>query len=506
MNRVDDVLSCADLPSLPEVAHRILLLAQNPSADVNELADAVKADPAISAKILRTANSAFFGRQYTVRSVRAAIPVLGATLTRTLVLGFSLTQSETWKMLERGYRRFWRSALTQAAAAEALAKRMPEADADGYFIAGLLQDIGRLAMLRAMPYEYGDTALSQLSVEDLPRHERRKFGFTHIDVSERFCQGLQLDKSTVQAIRSHHEELDLLSSAPRGGLDPALKLASRCAEIIDSEAREPSRQFKKAIALSFGVKAQQLTSFIEEVHTRVEGAAHVFAVDIGSLPPVHELLGRAKVAIEDIAVRSQFEAARAKKHAILAHDQLAELEQRSRHLEQEMFKDPLTGAYNRRVLDTELDSLVARSLSEDKPLGLLFLDIDNFKTLNDVCGHEAGDLALQDVADVLARVLRKDDLVVRYGGDEFLVILLGISRYALNEVATRICSEVRDALQTDAVAASASVGGLHCSPEEIADTDPSSLIPAVDERMYRAKRNGGNQHVIEPLVVEHACK
>lgn len=508
---IENVLSYDDLPSLPEVAHRILLLAQDSTTNVDVLADAVKADPAISAKILRTANSAFFGRQYAVTSVKAAIPVLGSTLIRTLVLGFSLTQKETWSILEQEYRRFWRRALAQASAAESLARQLTNEDSDSYFVAGLLQDVGILAILRTNPKGYVDEVLNQSTVANLCHVERKQLGFSHVEVSMQFCEKLHLADSTVEAIRDHHGPLDLLNSGTSSKLSQALKLAAHCANLIESDGRTPSREFKTAISRSFGIKDNQIDEFMGEVRARIEQGASAFAVDIGDLPPIHEILGQAKVAIEDIAIRSQLEAAEAKQDAINANDRLERLEVRSRQFEEEMFKDPLTGAFNRRILDTEMQRIIDACHEDQESLSFLFLDIDNFKTLNDVCGHEAGDRALQMVVKVLKSSLRERDLVIRYGGDEFITVFIGVSIDALENIADRICREVLSSLQvlTEQVTATTSVGGIHCPAEFLADLDLASLIPSVDQRMYMAKQQGGNQFVIasidDPLLVPSDC-
>jgi diguanylate cyclase (GGDEF)-like protein len=100
--------------------------------------------------------------------------------------------------------------------------------------------------------------------------------------------------------------------------------------------------------------------------------------------------------------------------------------------------DPLTGLLNRRALETEAIRRVEAGLAQGRNVSVLVLDIDQFKSINDRYGHDAGDLALKAVADSLRRTMRDSDLLIRFGGDEFLVILAGASAQQAAEAADRL--------------------------------------------------------------------
>lgn len=494
--RLENVLASEELPSLPEVAHRILRLAEQESTDVDTLTNAVKADPAMAAKILKTANSAFFGRQYKVTSLQAAIPVLGATLIRTLVLGFSLSRQQSWRQLEDVYRKVWRRALTQAVAAELLGRKSGSSDPDSFFVAGLIQDVGVLAILSTGASDYVEQVFRHSTIVDLASNERRYMGFSHVDVGVRLCENWQLAPLTIEAIRDHHGPVRWLKQAPPvSALAQTLKLATRIAHHLETPSNEISRDLTTSLSKCCGISKQGIPEFLDEIDARIAEASNAFSMDIDELLAPHELLGKARTAMEGIAIQSQLDAAAAKKDAMHVRDRLASAEDRSRYFEQEMFKDPLTGAHNRRLLETGLETEIAVCREGQKPLGMLFLDIDKFKTLNDVCGHKTGDRALRSVVGVLQGSLRDDDLVIRYGGDEFIAILIGVSVDTLREVAQRICCEVQRALNelTDEVHASASLGGIHCPCDQLSDVSVDSLINEVDRRMYQAKQQGGGQ-------------
>ena len=499
---IDDVLATTELPSPPEIAHRILKLVGDSSSSIDDLVETIRIDPAMCAKILKTANSAFFGRQFKVTSVRSAIPILGATLIRTLVLGFSLTQQSSCSRFGDCYRNIWRRALTQAVIAEMLSRKVPGADPDTYFIAGLIQDIGALAILRANPKDYSEYVVDKCGISNQHRLETARYGFSHIDVTVEFCKGWSLDPETIQAIKEHHSPLPLLRTTKASPLSLALKLASRLAEAFNDEKEEHLAVPRLVLECNFNMTSSQLSDFSQVVKRRLKEVSGVFAVAPDSLPSPTDLLSEAKLAIEEIAIQSQFEVAAAKTEVSLARRDLEDVENWTRKLEKDIYIDPLTGAFNRRILESGLKSEIDRCLSAQKPLSILFIDVDNFKSLNDVCGHEFGDQALTQLVKVIRKSFREGDMIVRYGGDEFLVILSGVGGEELENAASRVCDQAKRFFceLTDKVDVSISAGGIVCPIAILNDLEVASLISVADEQMYLAKKTGGNRFVVKTLA------
>ena len=162
--------------------------------------------------------------------------------------------------------------------------------------------------------------------------------------------------------------------------------------------------------------------------------------------------------------------------------------------------DALTGLHNRRFLDDAIPIAAARAHREGNPMGLLLLDLDHFKIINDRHGHQAGDEVLRQVARRLQATTRPGDVLARYGGEEFAVIAPGTDQAALTNLAARLCAAVRaePVVLPDgrAVALTVSVGAA-CLP---ADADqPEELVRLVDSALYIAKAAGRNR------VVHHAA-
>jgi diguanylate cyclase (GGDEF)-like protein len=157
-------------------------------------------------------------------------------------------------------------------------------------------------------------------------------------------------------------------------------------------------------------------------------------------------------------------------------------------------QDVLTKAANRRVIGQVLDNEVERAFRYGRELSLLFLDIDHFKEINDTLGHANGDRVLADFASVLKTVLRPNDTLGRWGGEEFLVILPETGGAEAGRAAERAREQVENHnfMLTDQSRLTCSIG-VASYPAEA--TDPAMLIDLADRAMYEAKRLGRNRVV-----------
>ena len=155
--------------------------------------------------------------------------------------------------------------------------------------------------------------------------------------------------------------------------------------------------------------------------------------------------------------------------------------------------DDLTGVANRRAIIAALDRDVARAVRLREPLALMMLDIDHFKQVNDRWGHQAGDAVLRAVAQGLQQRLRAQDLIGRYGGEEFLVVLPHTAREGAQQLAQALCAAVQATPCTwgeESIPVTVSIGVFAGCLEPGVQSD--QLLQAADSAMYRAKAAGRN--------------
>lgn len=172
----------------------------------------------------------------------------------------------------------------------------------------------------------------------------------------------------------------------------------------------------------------------------------------------------------------------------LTHSQLQKLAAR----------DPLTGILNRRFGLTRLQDELFRSIKNNLSMGILMFDIDHFKNVNDTYGHLVGDMVLKSISQTTKFALREGDIFLRYGGEEFLVILPGASLKDVRTIAEKLRHLVEDTNiqhKDQIIKITISLGGT--SYPENDETDANALIEIVDKNMYIAKESGRNMSVIE---------
>jgi len=162
-------------------------------------------------------------------------------------------------------------------------------------------------------------------------------------------------------------------------------------------------------------------------------------------------------------------------------------------------RDPLTGTFNRRHLQERLWSEVAFARRHGTPLSLILLDIDHFKQINDLHGHAVGDAVLRQLAQALSALTRKEDVLARFGGEEFALVARGIQRNEVLAFAERVRRSVeqqRLSTQQDTLSFTVSIGIAHS--ETGADADAQTLLEAADRALYTAKDAGRNSVSIAP--------
>lgn len=163
-------------------------------------------------------------------------------------------------------------------------------------------------------------------------------------------------------------------------------------------------------------------------------------------------------------------------------------------LKEQSIRDPLTGLYNRRYLEETIDRELTRARRVGQPVSVIMADIDHFKKINDFYGHEAGDYVLQITARTLQRTVRSEDIVCRYGGEEFTVIMPGLALEKARARAEMILSSVNqlEIVQGNTIIQNITISAGVSSYPEHGDRWPE-LIQAADLALLQAKQEGRNR-------------
>ncbi|MEM8734447.1 MAG: GGDEF domain-containing protein [Planctomycetota bacterium] len=482
---ITDIANTKRIPSLSGVAMRLLEVAQQEDPDFADVCRILRSDPAISGKVLQTVNSALYGFQSKIESIEQAVPKLGLSMIRTLVLSFHLADSQEHRSEEAVFfRKLWRSSLTQAVIAELIAEKTGQ-DPSSFFSAGMLQDIGIHAMAAEHFDEYLAEVFQKSSLPNTTEAELAHFGFDHLDVTIQILESWNLGEAFIEAVRLHHKADEIKNADGYSKLALALQAASLGSQALSRgrpklEFNDSLEQFAQYLCRHLGINPAEIEGLVEEVLSRVEEYSVLFNFDIDNISS-EQVTRRSKELLQQIAVDLQLKMVESRRSK-------AKGEQDS-----ELFKDYLTGVYNTRFLNeklrAELGSWVARRL----PVAFLYVDIDEFKSINDNLGHRVGDQAIKHVSAWLDECTRKNDFTVRLGGDEFLVVAQ-VAEEDFQTIASRIAEETPtlDSVR-GAVDLSLSVGCVFFQPKRGDKVDIDYLIDQADRQMYVAKSHGGHE-------------
>ncbi|PZN31991.1 MAG: GGDEF domain-containing protein [Proteobacteria bacterium] len=479
-----------DFPSPSPVAAEIIALARDPDIEMSKVAHAVGRDPAMTAKILRIANSAFYAQKRPSQNLRQALVVIGLNAALTLALSFSLLSSlRSLRPQGIDYPRFWRRALLAATAARAFSAVARTGHEEDWFLAGLLQDMGILALDRAVRDFYAGLPPGAGHAEWIA-YEIAALGRDHAAFSAVLLKSWHLpEKLWLAAEHSHRpEKLDARSEAGVGAR--CVALGSELAEAVVADDRPAALERVAGQAQRLlGLRDEQFTQAVTLVLQLIPEAEVLYETSIIDPDDADALLAEARelLAVRNLHALQEVSALQATASVLLSRTE--ELEDASR-------RDPLTGALNRAWLDRLLDREFTQAVIFGRTLSVAHVDLDHFKNINEEYGMQAGDQVLRSCAQVLQASVRGSDQVARFSGKEFLVLLPGADAAVARQVAQRMLEAIRDTAHvTDAgtVRLTASIGLATFTPQQ-RFPNAQALLGAADHALYAATLRGRNRY------------
>jgi diguanylate cyclase (GGDEF)-like protein len=293
-----------------------------------------------------------------------------------------------------------------------------------------------------------------------------------------------------------------------------MEIAVRSTDFGNSPSTQPARRDRAVLLRMDGVNAGQVVSIAQAPFSMGRHPTNQLPIDDDSISRFHArfIKENDEYLVEDLGSRNgTFIQGKRVTRAAIADDDWVQLGARVafrftltdarqegllRKLYESSTRDALTGAYNRRHFDDRLRAEIAFAVRHATDLGLLLLDLDHFKRVNDTHGHPAGDAVLRHLTAIASRTLRTEDVFARFGGEEFAVILRGASVRGAGRLAERLREALTQQHATHdgreiPVTVSVGCAALSCC----AKPTPEELVAVADRRLYRAKQAGRNRVV-----------
>ena len=494
------VLESEDLPTLPNVASKLIALTSQEDTTLSDIAELVSQDISLSAKILKVSNSAFYSFPQQIGSIHQAISILGTNAVRSLVLSFSFLSIQSGqKSSTFNFEQFWQRSLARAVAAKLILENVKNANTEEIFISSLLQNLGELIFARTFSKQY-DEVLENVGDKqhDIICSEETIIGANHCYIGYHVAKKWGFPEILLSPIYYHHapEEYDGNDKKIKQTVN-AVYLSDVLIHILYSDKPEEyHKQFRKEARKLLQLPAESIENILGDIDNQVEMAGKYFGLKIENTKSIQEILQEANIRLSLLNLDYDQMNKQLIKTKMALEKLTEELEKKNALLDNLAYIDGLTEVYNHRYFQNSLDQEINRAERKDSTLSLIFADIDNFKVFNDNHGHQIGDFILKDFCRVLHDNLRQYDILARYGGEEFVVLLPETDEAEAMMVAEKLRNAVADTVFDDGLeqyTVTASFGIASGQPAREDDFSKNLFLNKADYALYTSKEAGRNQ-------------
>lgn len=488
--------TCTNLPSPPAVANKIIELSSCLTSGLGDVAEVVGLDPALSAKILRMANSPLYAQQRKIENLRQAITLFGLEGTLNISLSFSLKQ-ETTNPNSSGlnYHMYWKRSLAAAILCQEIGLRLSNCSKDSAFLAGLLQDIGMLALDKAQPDLYKNLADRQKYHALICAHETNVIGDDHSKVGAWLLSEWHLPKKIIEPISDSHFALFNTEATDQSNLNIAVACSCLLADIFVCEDNEIAEAMINSVEVAekiSGISRDEFQTILNAVTNNYCDLAYIFDIELDNPGLVESISEQAK---EVLILRNLNKI----KETESLQEAAQQLKSKTIELEEVSRRDSLTKLHNRRHFEEVILTEFSNSKKYNWPLSVVFIDLDFFKNINDTYGHSAGDEMLCHAAAILKDCTRDSDTVSRFGGEEFIILLPGTTMQGVEIICNRIVQSFRNRTAEikggQLAHLTVSAGAVTYEGQDYFRSY-EDLINAADATVYKAKENGRDQYFI----------
>lgn len=469
---LQDVLSSTRLPTPPAIAMQIIEMTSDPNVTPAQLTDLVQADGALSSKILKTVNSAFYGLATPVGSIKRAQIMLGLNAIKSLTLGFSLVESlGDDHPGEFDYPAFWSRSLHAATCAKAIAAHSGCMEPEEALLGGLLQDVGMVILHRTLGVEY-DRAVAEVEGghRKITSLELAKFDITHPSVAATLAERWRFPASLVTTIRYHEQ----VPAAPKAHLEAVrcVGLAGLGASVLTEENTATALRTYLAKAEAWlKISNSDAESILEEASTGARQFAKLLEVPAGPPSDASEILETARQQLVDVSVASHLEDAVTKARAM-----------------QDI--DPVTGKASGESFSSMLGAAYDRANESEGTLTVATVDIEGLSVVREQQGGDAGDALVKQFVTLLDSAFSPLGAEIgRLSDDTFGVLLPGIdAQSTAGACKTLVERAAGDCSPQMAVR----VGFTTMDPQNVTSFNaPPTLLSAAEQALEVAQGAGG---------------
>jgi len=472
---------------------KVLQLHRKGNATMDQYAEAICADASLVSKIMGLVNSAAFRPAQPITKLSHALVMIGLKNLLPLVFGVSLGGIYNKIGIPAEERSgIWRASLLKAVTAREYARANAPDQVEEAFVAALLQDIA-LPVLHAADRSAWPEAVAVLDMTDTNARgtrERAMYGTDHAELGAKIARRLGLPELYREAIANHHAP-----AGPFGGGNLGLSRAISIAAALPHRLAPSASNLKQRLLIAICDGAPRPAD--AALLTRV---ADCYAATLAQFGDTDEKSVAFKEFMQGLCaeVALCMESAIGESTTVIAElrDKGTTLEKRVGDLRQQVAQseyDALTRVFNRAGFMRRAVRFVSLAREHAAVAALGFVDVDDFKKLNDQYGHEVGDRALTIVAQTLVAALRGNGIVGRLGGDEFCFLIFAKDAAGFEQAARHIenvcCRLQVEAGPTARASLTSSVGLVKLETNGPLE-DLEQVMKSADELMYGAKRAG----------------
>ncbi len=481
-----------NLPSLPIIAVKIIEASKDPDISLRDVASIISADPAISAKLLKIANSPLYSQRRAINNLREALTLLGFNTALTIALSFSLFHSLKVKGHSKcNHDNYWKRSILSAEIARILGRRFKLSKLEDLFLVGLLQDIGILALENLTPPPYFNYDKICIKHTERINLERSTLKLEHSCVGAWLLNSWNFPQTIVNAVLHSHSLSNHIQVQDKTSsqFHLCLSFSGTLADMwLEENPNELFQSTLEAAALALNIDADEFSQLVADINKELLNISILFDVNFDDEIKQGQILEEARevTLLRSIHFIKQTE-----------HDQhqIEDIAEQVREITKENQLDYLTKVYNRKHFERLLEEEYENSNINRWPLSIAFIDIDNFKEINDTHGHLTGDKIITAIADFFSDNIRQTDILARYGGDEFILMLPGstaqIAEEALSRLITLLTTSTQINIDGQTLTPTVSVGlASHMDINSFANAE--NFIRAADKALYKAKAAGRN--------------